>query len=117
MFWKIAKSSNEVHYNKHVQEMQDLDIGAWRLLENKDSTYFCRVFFKEYVKCDSVDNNMVEIFNAFIIEHRFKPIVTMLEDIFRIIMTRVASKKKIAYHLDLSICPIILKKIEMEKNQ
>lgn len=80
--------------------------------------YFCKVFFKESAKCDSVDNNnMAEIFNAFIIEQWFNPIVTMLEDIFRIIMTRVASKKKIAYHLDLSICPTILKKIEKEKTQ
>ena len=76
--------------------MQDLDIGAWRLLENKDPTHFCRVFFKEYARCDSVDNNMAEIFNAFIIEHRFKPIVTMLEDIFPSIIRKVASKKKIA---------------------
>jgi len=60
---------------------------------------------------------MAKIFNAFIIEHRFKPIVTILEDIFYSIMTRVASKKKIAYHLDLSIYPTILKKIEKEKNQ
>ncbi|KAJ8436694.1 hypothetical protein Cgig2_025524 [Carnegiea gigantea] len=34
---------------------------------------FERVFFKGYAKCDSINNNMAEIFNAFIIEHRFKP--------------------------------------------
>ena len=60
---------------------------------------------------------MAKIFNAFIIEHRFKPTVTMLEDIFQSIMTRVASKKKVAYRLDLSICPIILKRLEKGKNQ
>jgi len=60
---------------------------------------------------------MAEKFNAFIIEHRFKPIVTMLKDIFPSIIRRVASKKKIAYQLDLLICPTILKRIEKEKNQ
>ena len=60
---------------------------------------------------------MAEIFNASISEHRFKPIVTVLEGIFHAIMTKVALKKKIAYPLDILVCHIILKKLEKEKNQ
>ena len=97
-----------MQYSKHVEEIQDLDIGAWRLLENKDPMHFYRVSLKQYAKCDSINNNVTEIFNAFIIEYRFKPMLTMLEDIFRSIMTTVTLKKRIAYRLDLSICPTIL---------
>jgi len=29
IFWRLAKSSNEVHYDKFKKEMQDLDASAW----------------------------------------------------------------------------------------
>jgi len=115
VFWRIAKSSNEVDYNKYVKEMQELDPTAWQFLENKNPRHFCRLFFKPNAKCDSVDNNMAEIFNAFIIEVRFKPIKTMLEEIFESIMTTVASRKAIAYNLQQQTCPAILKKLDKAK--
>jgi len=99
VFWRIAKSSNEVDYNKYIKEMQQLDDSAWQFLENKGPRHFCRLFFKSYAKCDSVDNNMAEIFNAFIIEERFMPIWTMLDAIFKKVMTRVASRKQMSDHL------------------
>ena len=99
MFWKLAKSSNEVDYAKYVKEIKELDLTAWKFLEKKDPKHFCRFFFKATAKCDSVDNNMAEIFNGSIIEARFRPIITMLEDIFESIMARVASRKTIAQSL------------------
>ena len=38
-------------------------------------------FFNDFSCCDSVDNNMVEVFNAYILFIRHKPIITMLEDV------------------------------------
>ena len=66
-----------------------MDVHAWQFLERKDSKHFCRLFFKPYAKCDSVNNNMAKIFNAFIIEERFKPIWTILDEIFKKVMSRV----------------------------
>jgi len=40
-----------------------------------------------------VDNNILEIFNAFIVEERFKPIWIMLNEIFKKVMSKVNSKK------------------------
>ena len=60
---------------------------------------------------------MAEIFNAFIIEARFKPIVTMLDDIFTSVMTRVACRKHWCENLQQDICPRILKKLDKGKNQ
>uniref|UniRef100_A0A7C9E3S3 SWIM-type domain-containing protein n=1 Tax=Opuntia streptacantha TaxID=393608 RepID=A0A7C9E3S3_OPUST len=59
---------------------------------------------------------MAVIFNAFIIEERFKPIWTMLDEIFKKVMSRVASKKQIADHLQQDICLVILKKLEKAKD-
>ena len=59
---------------------------------------------------------MAEIFDAFIIEERFKPVWTMLDEIFKKVMSNVASKKQIAYRLQQDICPILLKKLEKAKD-
>ena len=82
MFWRSAKSSDEVDYNKHIKHMKELNVGAWELLEKKDPKHFCWLFLKAYAKCDSVNNNMAKIFSAFIIEERFIAIWTMLDNIF-----------------------------------
>ena len=95
VFRRSIKSSNKVDYNKNIKHMKELDVGAWEFLEKKDPKHFCRLFFKAYAKCDSVNNNMAEIFNAFIIDHRIKPMVTMLEDIFRSIMTMLHRRRRL----------------------
>ena len=97
--------------------MQQLDLHAWQFLERKNPKHFCRLFFNSNSKCDSVDNNIAEIFNASIIEERFKPIKTMLEEIFELVMIRVASRKIMAQNLQQDVCPAILKKLEKAKNQ
>jgi len=44
-----------------MKKIQDLDVKAWKFLEKKDPRYFCRLCFKAYGKCDSVDNHMAEV--------------------------------------------------------
>jgi len=51
--------------NKKAREQ--FDPNAWKLLEEKNPKQQYRLFFDYQAKCDSVDNNVAEIFNAFII--------------------------------------------------
>ena len=32
MFWRIAKSTNDVDYNKYIKKMQELPVGTWEFL-------------------------------------------------------------------------------------
>ncbi|KAH0668862.1 hypothetical protein KY289_023355 [Solanum tuberosum] len=43
--------------------------------------YWCKVYFNTQVKCDSVDNNISECFNAWILAARHKTIITILDEI------------------------------------
>ena len=79
-----------MHFKKHIKEMQDLDAKVWESLEKKGLGNPCRSYFKTYAKCDSVDNNMAKIFNGSILEGRYLPIVSMLREIFKAIMKKVA---------------------------
>jgi len=67
--------------------------------------------FKPHAKCDLVDNNMAEIFNVFIMDARYMPIVSILKEIFTQVK-RIASKNQWAASLEQLIAPNILKKLE-----
>ena len=94
MFWKIAKSSNKVHYERRKKEMQESDASACNWLKKKDPKYFVRVHFSTFTKCNSVDNNIYEIFNGIIIAVGFKHIMSMLKEIYNKIMERVGYRVK-----------------------
>ena len=96
--------------------MQELEVGAWQLLENKGPKHFCGLFFKAYVKCALIDKIVAEIFNTFIIEERSMPIWTMLDNIIKKIITRVTSRKQMMDHLCQDIFPMILNKLEKAKD-
>ncbi|KAF3637959.1 putative C2 and GRAM domain-containing protein-like [Capsicum annuum] len=56
--------------------------------------YWCKVYFNTEVKYDSVDNNMSECFNAWILAARHKTIISMLEEIRVKIMTRISTLRE-----------------------
>jgi len=68
LFWAIAKSTTPEEFENNMKLMRELDSGAWDFLMKKNPHQWCRCFFSCASKCDSVDNNMAEIFNASIIE-------------------------------------------------
>jgi len=68
LFWAIAKSTTQVEFEKNMKLMEDLDSGAWDFLLKKNPQQRCRCFFSCSSKCDSVDNNPAEIFNASVFE-------------------------------------------------
>jgi len=68
LFWAIAKSTTQVEFEHNMKLMKELDSGAWAFLVKKNPHQWSRCFFSCTSKCDSVDNNMAEIFNASIIE-------------------------------------------------
>ncbi|XP_018633592.2 uncharacterized protein [Nicotiana tomentosiformis] len=55
-----------------------------------------KAFFQTFSKCDSVDNNMCESFNTWILGPRHKTIISMLEEIRVKVMSRVAKMREFA---------------------
>ena len=50
--------------------MHDLNATAWQFSKKKGIEHFCRLYFK-HMQSDSVNNNMAEIFNDFIMDARY----------------------------------------------
>ena len=79
--WLCARSSFEVELKDHLQEMSKLGKGIVEELLCYNKENWVRVYQGKETKCDSVENNMCETFNAWILISRHKSIITMLNEI------------------------------------
>ncbi|CAN1305979.1 hypothetical protein LINPERPRIM_LOCUS26681 [Linum perenne] len=111
LFWNCAKASTGYFFNRHKEEIIRKNKEAAEAMVNIDPKYWSRAFFSTSVKCDSVDNNLSESFNALILEARHKPIFSMLEEIRVMCMDQIAVRRAIASKWKSSFCPKILSKL------
>lgn len=109
-FWKIAKSASENEYENNMKLFENISKTAAIDLKKRANKKWVRAFFTTTSQCDSVDNNMNEVFNAYILTSRHKPIITMLEGIMEGLMERIHMKRDFIMKKDISICPRIQKK-------
>jgi len=112
-FWKIAKSTFESQLRNNIEKMKLL--GPEKMMDNLmyyNINFWCKVYFNTEVKCDSVDNNMSECFNAWILAARHKTIITMLEEIRVKMMTRIANLREFPSTWKCNFSPMALKVLE-----
>jgi hypothetical protein len=67
-FWKIAKSSNEMQFTYYKNKLAAKTPKGWDDLQKTDPVHWCRAWFKAGSNCESVDNNVSESFNSWIID-------------------------------------------------
>jgi len=110
-WWRCAKASRPLLFNlaraKLAQETRE---GAQAVM-NTDPSHWSRAWFRLGSNFDSVDNNLCESFNKWIVEARFYPIITMLEIIRRKVMVRIQENITKIHRWNTVICPNILKKV------
>ncbi|KAF3625226.1 putative C2 and GRAM domain-containing protein-like [Capsicum annuum] len=78
---------------------------------------WCKLYFNTEVKCDFVDNNMSEYFNAWILLARHKTIINMLEEIRVKMMTRIGTLREFSSTWKSNYSPICLKVLEENINR
>ncbi|XP_059277927.1 uncharacterized protein LOC132032172 [Lycium ferocissimum] len=111
-FWRCAKSTYEQELQKNLDHMEKLGDGI-----NGDLLYYnidrwSKVYFKYLSCCDSVDNNMAESFNSWILGPRHKTIITMLEEIRVKMMRRVGQLREFSETWITNISPMALKVLQ-----
>ncbi|XP_057246807.1 uncharacterized protein LOC130589543 [Beta vulgaris subsp. vulgaris] len=65
-FWIIAKSTTENEFKAQIKVMRGISNAAAEDLLKRNYRKWCRAFYTSMSSCDSVDNNMSEVFNAYI---------------------------------------------------
>ena len=78
---------------------------------NTNPKHWSRAWFNLGSNCDSVDNNMCESFNNWIVDIRAHPIISMLEGIRTKVYVRIQQNRTKSNSWSSKICPNILKKL------
>ncbi|XP_056159292.1 uncharacterized protein LOC130135068 [Syzygium oleosum] len=111
-FWMIAKNTNMADFRIHKQQLLDLTKDGYEALFQTEPKHWCKAFFSEEFKSDIIDNNLSEAFNGRILEARCKPIISMLEDIRVIVMTRLQKQRDEAAKWTGQCGPRIAKRLD-----
>ena len=91
-FWKCAKSTNMTDFEVHRRRLKEITPQGHDDLFHTEIKHWCKAFFDTNIKCD-VDNNLSEAFNGRCVEARCKAIVSMLEDIRIMVMSRMHGQR------------------------
>ncbi|XP_019257692.1 PREDICTED: uncharacterized protein LOC109235901 [Nicotiana attenuata] len=81
LLWWCAWSTYEEEFKDQLKNLGELNKDAATGLLRYPPQTWCRAYLDTVCKNQSVDNNLTESFNKWILEARHKPIIKMLEDI------------------------------------
>lgn len=112
-FWRCAKASCTMLFNLARAQLVLVTHAGAQAIMNTHPQHLSRAWFKVGLNCDSVDNNLCESFNKWILEARFFPIITMLETIRTKVMVRIKDQIANSNRWNTVICPGILKKLNV----
>ena len=82
-----------------------------KAMMSTEPIHWSRAWFRIGSNCDSVDNNMCESFNNWIVAIRAHPIITMLEGIRCKVFVRLQENRFKSEKWTGRICPNIVKKL------
>lgn len=110
-FWKCAKASSVPFFNFCRAKLAQLTVEGANDMMNNNPKHWSRAWFNLGSNCDSVDNNMCESFNNWIVDVRAQPIISLLEGIRTKVYVRIQQNRTKASSWSGRVCPNILKKL------
>lgn len=111
-FWNCARSTLENDLKSMLRELTLLGNGTFEDLLRYNIESFSKVYLRTSPKCDAIDNNMTETFNGWIIEARYKPIISMLEEIRTQVMKRLYIRRSFCRNWICDVVPRAVQKLE-----
>ncbi|KAL4361948.1 hypothetical protein GQ457_04G028810 [Hibiscus cannabinus] len=104
-------------FDDNLQKLEKLGPTSTEDLLQNHVQHWAKAYFSATPTCDVVDNNMAEAFNAWILDARCKPIISLLEDIRVMVMSRLHVKRTWASKSRTNISPKALEKLERNMEQ
>ena len=113
MMWNCATATTVEYFRKAMDVLKNESVNAFDWLATSvHPQHWARSHFSTVSKCDHLLNNHAESFNAFILEARDKPIITMLETIRNLLMDRIVRRRDIMLRLPGPNCPAVRQRLE-----
>src|ERR1051325_10797544 len=115
--WRAARATTMPGWERVMNDMKKLNPKAWKDMMDVPASCWSRSHFKPHTQSDLQVNNMCESFNRAILEHKDKPIITLLEGIKHYIIVRIAIEKDALSRCKGIISPKIQKNLENKKRE
>lgn len=117
LLWDCARASTENRFELCMVALRNHKARAHEWLMRKvPPRHWSRAFFNCEVKCDLLINNHCEIFNAFILSARDKPIITMMQRIRLLLMARIRKCREKMLKVEGKICPRIAQNLKLNED-
>ena len=87
LFWKATKATYQQAHERAMNELKEVDEDAFKWLQSHSTTIYARHMFKSDGQSDTVLNNMCEIFDNRIVKFTRKPIIIMVGNLLRVVIT------------------------------
>ncbi|XP_059461824.1 uncharacterized protein LOC132190802 [Corylus avellana] len=110
--WAAAVAYTEAEFHKEMDELKHISEDAYNYLSNVDPSLWSRAWFNTFPRCDLLVNNLCECFNAYILNARDLPIISMLEFIRKKLMKRYQTKKDGIHTMTGRLCPRVVAKLD-----
>jgi hypothetical protein len=107
VMWLAARATTVPDWERTMQRMKGLNENAWKDMMKLPPGTWTRSAYNTNSQCDLQVNNMCEAFNKAILEHRDKPIITMLEGLKNYISARIVTQREMMQKYIGNICPKI----------
>ncbi|XP_072054434.1 uncharacterized protein [Arachis hypogaea] len=108
---ECARCTTHTELGVAMEKLKRVSTPAWEYIQKFEPAVWCKVYFSHGSKVDNITNNMCEVWNAKIVEHRKKPILTMCEGLRCYIMRKMAMHKKLEAHIG-SLAPVQHQKLD-----
>ena len=108
--WNAARAATKNSFDFHMDELKKLDVKTYEWLVKLDVRTRNKHAFNIRSKSDTLVNNIVKSFSAWILEARDK--LTMMEIIKVMIMQRLQTKRDHMRRYEGRVCPRIHKKLD-----
>lgn len=114
--WSAARANTSVEFNVAINELKALNEDAWQELRQIPANQWSRSAYSTATCCDLQVNNMCEAFNRAILEHRDKPIITLLEGLKFYMTNRIVKQRSLMQRWTTGLCPSVQQKLEKSKD-
>ncbi|KAK9038834.1 hypothetical protein V6N11_023682 [Hibiscus sabdariffa] len=111
-FWNCVRSTFVEDFDDQLKILEEMGATSTNDLLAIPPLHWSRAYFTGNSKCDVVDNNLAEAFNGWIVDARCHPIISMLEEIRKMVMQRLHVKRSWVNKWKTNIAPRAQQKLE-----
>ncbi|XP_072066818.1 uncharacterized protein [Arachis hypogaea] len=94
LVWECARSRTTTKFDRNMRRVKLINEKAWQYLDKWPKEAWTKAHYSEVPKVDNIYNNACESFNAKIKHEKSKPILTLAEEVRKIIMKSMVDNRK-----------------------